>query len=116
MTEVEKMYKNAHIARVNCKNCTFFIDNEYCEALNDETKECPFPPFTAEKQIEIIKLITSLQPLEITLTTDSEYYFSTYNLPSGFNKDFAEALANIVNNLWQDLKPITQEKIKGILR
>ena len=94
MTEVDKMYKNAHIARVNCKDCAFFIDNEYCEALNDETKECPFPPFTAEKQLKIIKLLASQRPLEITLTTEQEYYLSSYGQSSSFNKNFVEALAN----------------------
>lgn len=116
MTEVDKMYKNAHIARVNCKDCAFFIDNEYCEALNDETKECPFPPFTAEKQLKIIKLLASQRPLEITLTTEQEYYLSSYGQSSSFNKNFVEALANCINNLWQELKPKTQEQIMEVLK
>ena len=84
-----------------------------------------YPPFTAEKQIELIKWLGELDMLEIIRTTredkawiiNSEYGMSgnVYKHTSRM-KSFEEALAGLINSLWQDLTEEEQEQIREILK
>ena len=76
MSEIEKMYENAGIKKL--LYCDICKAQEHALGLCAETKCEPFyPPFTIEKQLELIKFITTLGVCEI------------------------ENLADVINNLWQ---------------
>ena len=128
MTEIEKMYENAGIKKKPyCElNCSItkndFECTSYC--LHYEDEGLYYPPFTAEKQIEVIKWLGELDMLEIMRTTredrawiiNSEYGMSgnVYKHTSRM-KSFEEALASLVNNLWQDLTEAEKAQVKEIL-
>ena len=112
MNEVEKMYENARVEPE-----IIFIDGDISK------KEIVF---TAEKQIELIKLLAKNDNIYIIY-----YPFdNTYNIRycvSGFydgsvmgdrevtSVNFEETLAKLINNLWQDLTEEERKQIKEIL-
>ena len=128
MNEVEKMYENAGIE----PDINYVCDKEPCEKHSVDCQECShlydtredYPDFTAEKQIEIIKWLGELDMLEIIRTTredkawiiNSEFGMSgnVYKHTSR-KKSFEEALASLVNSLWQDLTNQEKEEIRNIL-
>lgn len=124
MTEIEKLYENAEVKadRIVCyrgfDNC---IDNDFnCHCHNE--KPCKdsakiYPSFTAEKQLELIKWSARREPkVEIGYSsvygywvenqTDTRYYFGD---------QFDNALASLINSLWQDLTDADKAQIKEIL-
>ena len=94
MSEIEKLYRNAEVESVGF--------NPY--KLEDE-----YPPFTAEKQLELIKVMAHCKGY-----TDYEHFGKYFN---DYLKtlEFDEALANIVNDNWQDLTEEEQEQTRRIL-
>jgi hypothetical protein len=117
MSEIEKMYSNAGIKCLHplgfCKHI-----GATCEVC--ERHKCP--PFTAEKQIELIKFITSLGVCEIENWNDKGFHFAIKReriYPTMFlslsNINLQETLADVINNLWQDLTEEEKQQIKEIL-
>ena len=114
MNEVEKMYSNAG---VSCKPNYVYNKVPILSGLE-------YPPFTAEKQLELIKWLGELDMLEIMRTTredkawiiNSEYGMSgnVYKHTSRM-KSFEEALAGLINSIWQDLTDAEKVQIKEIL-
>ena len=128
MNEVEKMYENAEPNR----DCNLYKHFTECPMKHTQCEDCEnfvYPPFTAEKQLELIKLLS-----KVTLADYFQFFFyeikeewvfrlfmitemsceSAYTYESR-NKDFAEALAGLINNLWQDLTEEERKQIKEIL-
>lgn len=122
MSEIEKMYRTAKVVP----------SHHYCqECQYDMSAECPircpdnvavYPPFTAEKQIELIKFITSLSVCEIENWSDKGFHFAIKRegiYPTMFlslsNINLQETLADVINNLWQYLSPEEKQQVKGIL-
>lgn len=122
MSEITKLYENAEVKKqipkvcssneLYCKECEAHIEDAmpYC-------KNAEYPPFTAEKQLKICKLLLKLEH-------SISYYF--YENRYGFIIDdkqddcieaekFEIALAMIVNSLWQDLTEEEKASIKNIL-
>ena len=138
MSEVENMYKNANAYKNLCE-CSFknlydySIDygQDVCIHAEDEIRtDCEgcklaeqnvkyYPPFTAEKQIELIKWLCKndkFHCLEIEFfIKEKDYKISTYQKASNFNEDFTETLASLINNLWQSLTEEQRQQIKEIL-
>lgn len=103
MSEVEKMYRNVGIESVGF--------NPY--KLEDE-----YPPFTAEKQIAIIKWL--LESYDIGLSQLGQRIDTSLdgaNCISGLGSGdtFEESLAQAINDLWQDLTDAVRTQIKEIL-
>lgn len=110
MSEITKLYENAGI------ESTGF--NPY--RLEDE-----YPPFTAEKQIAIIKLISKQgqviienwekdnRGFNVTFRANSNLRYITMDCIT--RKTVEEALAQIVNDIWQDLTEEEKQQIKEIL-
>ena len=138
MTEVEKMYENAGIEPSHYDACkiadSYWLNeelaNEYGTFDNymklnciyhyqECTDECrhaydrdTYPPFTAEKQIELIKKLGN-----INIDIDNGVYMSSEILEvEAHCDDFEETLAEFVINLWQDLTESEQDQIKEILK
>lgn len=100
MNEVEKMYKNANI-RI-CKRKQGFTLKD---CTDRDCKECGYydmTPFTAEKQLELIKWLIVHSP---DTCLEDEIIVCA----------FEDSLANIINTLWQFLTEEERKQIKEIL-
>lgn len=87
--------------------------NVSCEHY--ETKQEVYPPFTPEKQLEIIKLIFKKCFIDIQ---DNNIKFTYHDSPVTYNmdlNDFAQNLAALVNNIWRNLTEEDKEKVRRIL-
>lgn len=89
MNEVEKMYRNCNIKKYR------LLDR-------DNKLKWVYPPFTAEKQLELIKWLI-VHSFHICL--EDELIVSA----------FEDSLANLINNLWQYLTEEERKQIKNIL-
>jgi len=107
MSEIEKMYINAGVKK-KWNSTPYGGIEEY------------YPPFTAEKQLKLIKWLstkelkirTNKQPYAIyigLLGNDNTCFFGCEGLY------FEQTLAELVNFLWQDLTEEEKQQVKGIL-
>lgn len=127
MSEIEKMYKNARIEQKYC--------NKVCEAnkypYQGWCKGCKYlsikyPQFTAEKQIELIKLLQRKNGYKFSFSStndNSEYLFfalkdntPVQDLIVAGDKCYEEALASFINTLWQSLTEKEKRQITDILK
>lgn len=116
-SEIEKLYKNAKVKEVlqcnsNMSRCTMVCEG--CQYLFNG-----LPPFTAEKQLSLIKWLARNKDglgidfygsWEVGVKFEWEAYKYTQE-----NDSFEEALAKLVNNLWQDLADTEKQQLKEIL-
>lgn len=102
MNEIDKMYELAGCKKIlcdctNCKktDCTGDVDQDTCVKLT-------YSPFTAEKQLELIKwLFNSICLLCLA--------------PLQHSENFENDLAGLINELWQDMTDKEKQQVKGIL-
>ena len=150
MSEIEKMYKIAGIK----PDCTYLFlvdgngENEAARTISIGSKadlkrlivDCgvkgrvikstntlkPFyPPFTTEKQLELIKFLQRKNGYKFSFSStndNSEYLFFAHkdNTPVqelivAGDKYYEEALAGFINSLWQVLTLEEKQQVKGIL-
>ena len=116
MSEIEKLYENAGVKPLSQMPDVYSGFKNICE------------DFTAEKQIEIIKVIStnhissdySYKYLGIDIDEiDNEIYFNLCIDGRKYHahaKDFAITLAKLVNLIWQDLTEQEQQQIREILQ
>ena len=90
MSEIEKMYARAMIKPLSITVCG--VDEQIIN----------YPPFTAEKQLKIVKQILF-----------STWWMNLKRLQ--FSEKFDEGLAQMINELWQDFTPEEKQQVKGIL-
>lgn len=128
MNEIEKMYENAGIKPKHYDACAledkYWNNGELANLYGTLDRylsfECPhygegcystceyaydkdeYPPFTAEKQLEIVKMILF-----------STWWMNLKRLQ--FSEKFDEGLAQMINELWQDLTSEEKQQVKGIL-
>lgn len=138
MSEIEKLYENAgveiqygydvynkkseHYRLLNCnKNAVITLFPECKSKGYKVTKVNKTANFTAEKQLELIKWLTKREDFALgyypsyniwVAKTEFcwEYYEKTYE-----HKNPEQALAGLINNLWQDLTDTEKAEIKRIL-
>lgn len=103
MSEITKLYENAG---VSCKPNYVYNKAPILSGLE-------YPPFTAEKQIEITKFL--LKKAVYYDVKDDKYWFYLEECESAGYKPFNEAIAHFINKLWQDLSPEEKQQVKGIL-
>lgn len=127
MSEITKLYENAGVEKEVIKGCY-----EYCAenggidiyTVNDcKNKDCntckadksikEYPPFTAEKQLEITKFL--LKKAVYYDVKDDKYWFYYEECESAGYKPFDEAIAHFINKLWKDLTSEEKQQVKGIL-
>lgn len=128
MSEITKLYENAGI-KPEWQDCCKIADKYW--ANNTESgfeylmlKECPYnqectdeceyaydkivyPPFTAEKQIELICFLLNAN-IKIDICKEPNMKMEIC--------DIAEALAEVTNTIWQDLTEEERKQIKNILQ
>lgn len=116
MNEVEKMYENAGISVISqktkdCNYCYYYEETYDAPCHVCTADKCPFekniiPPFTAEKQLDIIIFLINRQPLLFSLD-EEQGKISRHILKIG--------LAGLVNRIWQSLTKEEKQQVKGIL-
>ena len=123
MSEIDKMYKNAGIKKVRQ---TAIAGGDYPIAVGFED----YPPFTAEKQIELIKYIALNNNIDyvkyyyqsfkgvwvFVCVTVTELASETPRVYGAYHEEFKQALAGLINDLWQDLTEAERAEIKNILQ
>ena len=115
MSEIEKMYENTG------------IEKDWNPLPYGDIEEF-YPEFTAEKQIELIKWLASKQYAKYTtslLINIRDTVRFSGGLIAGVctlsvkydkqDKDFENALAGLINEIWQDLTEEEKQQVKGIL-
>ena len=140
MTEVEKLYELAGVEKefdyLECHRGTSSICCPLMDYESERDEECEgcvnsskmqkvysYPPFTAEKQIELIKWLARRTHITIGLglswgQSDDDWWTIT-GKKGGVGTDkyrLEEALVKLVINLWQDLTKEEQEQIREILK
>lgn len=109
MSVIDEMYKKYSVKKK--RECEFTAAFLWC-TIPKKCKDCVlantkiYPPFTAEKQLELIKLIGKT----LTSTECSDRLWDIL-----WRNDFKEALANRVNLLYQDLTSKQHQEVKEIL-
>lgn len=106
--EISKMYENAGIKPL-CQ-----LPDEYCGMKNI------YEDFTAEKQLELIKWLSTK---ELKIRTNKQPYAIYIGILGDNNTCFfgceglyfEQILAEVINNLWQSLTDQEKEKIRRIL-
>lgn len=135
-SQVEKLYENAGCELGCCKNAEYGYEGEegtwyYCKK---EDKECwtypngdadcvekDYPPFTAEKQLELLKIcFDKYERLEKVRGLKERciiyYRFDKNGYTEFVNcETWEETIAGLINNLWQELTDIEKVQIKEIL-
>ena len=107
MTNIEKMYKLAEIEPNEVyppQDEMFGTREDMIEFFTDV-----YPPFTATKQLDIIKWLAST-----AWYSDIGFRFKNF-LDSCEHKDSSQALAGFVCELWEDLSDELREEIRKIL-
>ena len=135
MNEIEKLYKNAEVEKEVIKGCYEYyseyggIDiytvndckNKNCNTCKADKSVKEYPPFTAEKQLELIKLLGDVKDFIVEIDRfKSVYYIGCREAGSndkywGSHNLFEEALAELVNDLWQSLTEEEKEQIRRVL-
>ena len=119
MNEVEKMYENANVEKQGAcpYNCTTvpYHNCEVCKYKDDI--HWFYPPFTAEKQLELIKWLSKFDlRIEQPDYAKNNYFIETHiRVFSKFMPIFEEALAGIINTLWESILEEERKQIKEIL-
>lgn len=127
MSEIEKMYELAGIekrAYYNiCPKNTYLHNNLTCYECEYFSVEQPFlkcsyrvyPPFTAEKQLELIKWLAKTRPIHITFLIDKWVIEGMVRYGKRYDT-FEDALSGYINNIWQDLTEQEKTEIAEILK
>lgn len=118
MNEITKLYENAEVNQI----CDTFAHWMQCEWKTRQCEDCEhfvYPPFTAEKQLELIKFFSKREDFAL------DYYLDCWRVKTDFrfeyydkyfeHKDFEQALAGLINTLWQSLTEEERKQIKNIL-
>lgn len=118
MSEIEKMYENAGINQV-CNTCELRGFKRLCPSK--ELCVRANPPFTAEKQLELIKFcFEKYRLLGKTRVAGDRCVIYNLRFPDDYPEyidcaTWEEAIAGLINNFWQDLTEIEKVQIKEIL-
>ena len=104
MSEIEKLMQNAG------------VEKEWKPLPYGDIEE-DYPEFTAEKQLELIKLLTQQCDLTISHFEKWELWlFDGQEYTQITGKDFTETFAKLINAYWENLTEEEKETIRGILR
>ena len=145
MSEIEKikLYQNAGIEPTYTDECIIAnrywdneeLANEYgtfdkfmeknCKfGYQDCTDECEYaytkthyPPFTAEKQLELIKWLAETGDVcRIDTTVKNKWFVENEVGYSKCFEEFEEALANVINIIWEYMPAEEKQQVKEILK
>lgn len=117
MSEIEKMYENAGIKKINTHQSEIDNGDPRFTGISYSDSYIKYPPFTAEKQIELIKWLANTEHYiqSISMIYGGKKYYVENERYNGIASSFEEALAEVVNELWRDLTEEEKQQVKGIL-
>lgn len=79
----------------------------------------PYPPFTAEKQLDLIKFVSNFKVYEVIKHENRKWYMCACigcdDYYESRSESFDQAVAGLIINLWQDLTEEQKQEIKRIL-
>ena len=106
---IQKLYE---LAGVEKRIFSAVIQGEFPQRIHERC----YPPFTPEKQLELIKWLAKNIIFGVLIHTfDSKFRFNIFKNRVISHTDFSQALAGLVCELWEDLTPEQQAEIKRIL-
>lgn len=80
----------------------------------------PYPPFTAEKQLDLIKFVSNFKVYESVIHKDRKWFMCASigcnDYCESRNESFEQALASLILELWKDLTDDQKQEIKRILQ
>lgn len=127
MSEITKLYENAGVKKEVIKGCYDYYSKlgidiwkendcrgKNCDTCKKDKSIKRYPPFTAEKQIELIKWLAGFyvhinNKGEVINISTGDGYISYY---AG---NLADAIALYINSKWDNLTPEEKQQVKGIL-
>ena len=124
--KVHKIGRTIHLCKEELKHWLENYQKDYV-AIKVIRVDKVYPPFTAEKQLELIKwLMRKKQTIQIELRlhendycishiTECEHNDAVEYVETGRKNTFDEALADLINELWQSLTDAEKVQIKNIL-
>ena len=116
--KVHKIGRIMHLCKEELKHWLENYQKDYV-AIKVIRVDIDYPPFTAEKQIELIKWLcqkTYRNYLLVRYDFTNYYWLIECNMTDSNRVDnFSEALASVCNNLWQNLTSAEQNEIRKIL-
>ena len=100
MSEIEKMMQNAGVKKINTHQSEIDNGDPRFTGISHSDSYIKYPPFTAEKQIELIRW----------------FMHSRHFSPVRFNARWVvDDIASYINFLWQVLTEEEKQQVKGIL-
>lgn len=120
---IEEMMKTAGVTKHTIEICTKICPtkNLACEERTEINLETTHPDFTAEKQIEVIKLIGLERGFKVIINEGYDYILAEdmyaddqYNKQGYSTTDFAQALAQLTTEL-MNAGELDKQEIKKIL-
>ena len=135
MSEIEKMCENTRVYdfRYDCDvsfsdgdfgrvtNCSkgeikdYCTDKKYFKGAKVINVRHLYPPFTAEKQLELIKWLAKTRPIYITFLIDKWVIEGMIRYGTRYDT-FEDALSGYINNIWQTLTEQDRTEIAEILK
>ena len=135
MSEIEKMCENTRVYdfRYDCDvsfsdgdfgrvtNCSkgeikdYCTDKKYFKGAKVINVRHLYPPFTAEKQLELIKWLAKTRPIYITFLIDKWVIEGMVRYGKRYDT-FEDALSGYINNIWQTLTEQDRTEIAEILK
>lgn len=126
MNEITKLYENAGVNKIfKYYECSYGTSSIQvcpiplgdCIGVCDRKSIWEYPPFTAEKQIAILQLLTQQCDLTISHFTEWEFIHYDGQEPTQVTgKDFTETFAKLINDYWQSLTVEWKQQVKDILQ
>ena len=116
MSEIEKMYENAGVRKINIHQSEIDNGDPRFTGISHSDSYIKYPPFTAEKQLELIEwLIRKYKTISIEHKLNL-FYINITDIYTGMvHIEFDETIAGLINNIWQDLTEEEKQQVKGIL-
>lgn len=117
--EIEKLYELAGVLKECTSPC--YINKTWRkthDCQNCDNRE-NYPPFTAEKQLELIKfLLKNYEGVDISIRINRFNFLvdnATFIGCHHNDKSFEESLAGVINKLWMNMSEEEREEIRKIL-
>ena len=103
---IEKLYEFAEVYKCNMPDIDCSKECEKCEDYN---------PFTPEKQLELIKWLSQNFDI-VRFWVEHSEYITEINGVFDVDKEFNQALAGLILELWNDLTDKQRNEVKEILK
>lgn len=108
---IQKLYEIAGVYLCNMPDVD--CDKE-CDKCED------YSPFTAEKQLDLIKFVSNFKVYEVIKHENRKWYMCACidcdDYYESRSEGFDQAVAGLIINLWQDLTDNQKQEIKRILQ